>query len=48
MCHTVIWEVLDEVALPLKDQVCSLGMLLDATLLLDGQVVVSRSTFGQI
>ncbi|KAF7238280.1 Raftlin, partial [Varanus komodoensis] len=41
--------VLDGVALPLKDRVCSLGVLLDPELSLESQVVaVTRSTFRQL
>ncbi|XP_053100645.1 uncharacterized protein LOC128322765 [Hemicordylus capensis] len=42
-----ILPVLDGVALPLKEQVCSLGVLLDLALLLEAQVeVVARGAFA--
>ena len=41
--------VLDGDTLPLKTQVCSLGMLLDSSLSLDGQVLaVARNAFAHL
>ena len=44
-----VHPVLDGVALPLKDWVCSLGVLLDPELSLEAQVnSVAKSTFYQL
>ena len=40
--------VLDGVALPLKEQVCSLEVLLEPSLSLDAQVASARSAFYQL